>query len=66
MLSRPRITRGQQKLWSERATLFLHDDNTVDRILAEGDVESELHGRSDARRATDQAELLLTGQAKRR
>jgi lipopolysaccharide export system protein LptA len=61
VLSRPRITRGQQKLWSERATLFLHDDNTVDRILAEGAVESELHGRSDARARADQAELLLTG-----
>ena len=61
VMSRPRITREQQKLWSDRATLFLRDDNTVDHILAEGDVESELHGRSDARARADQVELLLTG-----
>jgi lipopolysaccharide export system protein LptA len=61
VLSRPRITREQQKVWSDRATLFLRDDNTVDHILAEGDVESELHGRSDARARADQVEFLLTG-----
>jgi lipopolysaccharide export system protein LptA len=61
VLSRPRIVREQQKLRSDRATLFLREDNTVDHILAEGDVESELHGRSDARASANQAEFLLTG-----
>ena len=61
VLTRPRITREQQKLWSERATLFLREDNTVDHILAEGDVESELHGSSDVRARADQVDFLLTG-----
>jgi lipopolysaccharide export system protein LptA len=61
VLSRPRLSRAEQQLRSDKATLFLRDDNTVDRILAEGDVESELHGRAQARSRADRAELLLTG-----
>jgi lipopolysaccharide export system protein LptA len=60
-----RLTRERQQLQSGRATFFLRDDNTVDRILAEGDVRSEFHGRasfnSDAHARSDRAELLLTG-----
>ena len=61
VLTRPRLSRAEQQLRSDKATLFLRDDNTVDRILAEGNVESELHGRSEARSRADRAELLLTG-----
>jgi lipopolysaccharide export system protein LptA len=65
-----RLTRERQQLRSDRATFFLRDDNTVDRILAEGDVQSEFHGRSssnsktsnsDAQARSDSAELSLTG-----
>ena len=49
VLSDVRITREGQQLQSQQATFFLRDDNTVDRILAEGDVRSEVRGRSDAR-----------------
>jgi len=65
VLSEVRVTREQQRLQSEHATFFLRDDNTVDRILAEGDVESEFHGRapssSGAHARSDRAELFLTG-----
>lgn len=61
VLSHPRMLREQQQLWSDTATFFLRPDNTVDRVLAEGDVETELHGASDARTRADRAELLLTG-----
>jgi lipopolysaccharide export system protein LptA len=61
VLSQPQLTRDQQKVRSDKATLFLRDDNTVDHILAEGGVRSELHGRSDANARSDRAELFLTG-----
>jgi lipopolysaccharide export system protein LptA len=61
VLTRPRMSREPQQLWSDKATFFLRPDNTVDRVLAEGDVETELHGASDARSRADRAELLLTG-----
>lgn len=61
VLTRPRMSREPQQLQSERATFFLRPDNTVDRVLAEGDVESELRGASEARTRTDRAELSLTG-----
>jgi len=61
VLSHPRMSREQQQLWSDTATFFLRPDNTVDRVLAEGNVETELHGASDARTRADRAELLLTG-----
>ena len=65
VLTGVRLTREQQQLQSEHATFFLRDDNTVDRVLAEGDVESEFHGRalsgSGAHARSDRVELFLTG-----
>jgi lipopolysaccharide export system protein LptA len=65
-----RLTREGQRLESDQATFFLRDDNTVDRVLAEGNVRSEFHGRassnsktsnSEARARSDRAELFLAG-----
>jgi lipopolysaccharide export system protein LptA len=65
-----RMTRERQQMQSDQATFFLREDNTVDRILAEGEVQTELHGRvsSDSKAAasetharSDRAELWLTG-----
>ena len=61
VLSQPRVVHDQRRLRSDRATLLLRDDNTVDRIMAEGDVESEIHGASDATARADRGELFLTG-----
>jgi lipopolysaccharide export system protein LptA len=71
------VTRPQQEMQSNQATFFLRDDNTVDHILAEGNVESELRLRSssksnskmagsktsgsETRERSDRAELFLTG-----
>jgi lipopolysaccharide export system protein LptA len=60
-LTSVRMTREQQKMRSDQATFFLRADDTVDRILAEGNVESEIHGRSETRERSDRAELWLTG-----
>jgi lipopolysaccharide export system protein LptA len=40
------VTREQQEMWSDQATFFLREDDTVDHILAEGNVRSVIHGRS--------------------
>src|ERR1700691_2561162 len=42
------MTREQQEARSDEATFFLREDNTVDHILAEGDVESDVHGKSNS------------------
>ena len=71
------MSREQQEAWSDQATLFLRGDNTVDRVLAEGNVRSEIPGRAAAksnskpldsttsvtetRERSDRAELFLSG-----
>ena len=47
-LTKVHMTRAQQEMQSDQATFFLRPDNTVERILAEGDVESVIHGRSSS------------------
>src|SRR6267143_506040 len=61
VLTAVRLARQRQQLQSDQATFFLRGDNTVDRILAEGNVRSEFQGRAGARARSDRAELLLTG-----
>ena len=67
VLTTVHMTREQQEAWSDHATFFLREDDTVDHILAEGDVETVLHGRSssnsnsETRERSDNAELFLTG-----
>jgi lipopolysaccharide export system protein LptA len=61
VLTAVRLARERQQLESDQATFFLREDNTVHRILAEGNVRSEFHGRSETHARSDRAELLLTG-----
>jgi lipopolysaccharide export system protein LptA len=61
VLTAVRLTRERQQLQSDQATFFLREDNTVDRILAEGNVESEFQGQADEHARSDRAELFLTG-----
>ena len=61
VLTMVHMTREQQDAWSDQATFFLREDDTVDHILAEGDVRSEIHGRSEMHERSDHAELFLTG-----
>jgi lipopolysaccharide export system protein LptA len=70
VLDAVRLIRERQRMQSDHATFFLRDDNTVDHVLAEGNVETELHGRassnskasnSETRERSDRAELFLTG-----
>ncbi len=65
VLTTVHMTREQQEAWSDVATFFLREDDTVDHIVAEGDVWSEIHGgassNSETRERSDHAELFLTG-----
>jgi len=70
VLTAVRMIRDLQEMQSDQATFFLREDNTVDRVLAEGDVQSETHGRassnsktsnSETHERSDHAELFLTG-----
>ncbi len=61
MLTAVRMIRERQRMQSDQASFFLRNDNTVDHILAEGDVEAELLGRSETHARSDRAELSLTG-----
>ncbi|MGA2334844.1 MAG: LPS export ABC transporter periplasmic protein LptC [Terriglobales bacterium] len=61
VLTTVHMTREQQEGWSDQATFFLREDDTVDHILAEGDVRSEIRGNSELHERSDQAELFLAG-----
>ncbi len=61
VLTHVQMTRPGERVRSEHATFFLRGDNTVERILAEGDVQSELHGKSEGHARADRADLTLTG-----
>jgi lipopolysaccharide export system protein LptA len=62
-LTEVHMTREQQDARSDQATFFLREDNTVERILAEGDVESDVRNAStsETHERSDRAELFLTG-----
>jgi lipopolysaccharide export system protein LptA len=45
VLTTVHMTREQEEARADQATFFLREDNTVERILAEGDVESDVPGR---------------------
>jgi len=61
VLTKPRMSRESQQLYSNKAQFLLRPDNTVERVVAEGEVEADLQGSSQARSRADRAELLLTG-----
>jgi len=60
-LTHARLTRQQQEMQSDEATMFLREDNTVDRILADGNVESAFQGSSNTHTRSDHAEMFLSG-----
>ncbi|MGA3089444.1 MAG: LPS export ABC transporter periplasmic protein LptC [Terriglobales bacterium] len=65
VLTTVHMTRAKQDTRADEATFFLRDDNTVDHVVAVGDVQSELRGRqssnSETHASSDRSELFLTG-----
>jgi lipopolysaccharide export system protein LptA len=59
LLQAVRMQQGAQRGDADNATLFLSSDNTLDRILAAGDVRVALGGKQPTQLHADQLELLL-------
>ena len=67
VLEQPHMIRGEEKLESDTATLFLQPDNTLERVLASGNVhadtvQSNSQGHSEMHASSGQAELLMAGE----
>jgi lipopolysaccharide export system protein LptA len=58
-LIQPKLVRNDQQVTARRATLFLDDKNTVERVLAQGDVQGQAHGKSEVTGRSDSAEFFL-------
>ncbi|HEV7550552.1 MAG TPA: LptA/OstA family protein, partial [Candidatus Angelobacter sp.] len=59
VLEHPHIEDGQQRADANEATVFLKADNTVDHILAQGNVLVETAGEQPAQVQSTQLDLLL-------
>jgi lipopolysaccharide export system protein LptA len=67
VLEQPHMTRGEEKLESETATLFLGPENRLQRVVASGNVradtlQSNSKGRSEMHARSGQAELEMVGE----
>ena len=58
-LDLPRLQYGTRRSTADKGTLFLRADNTVDRILAAGNVRVESEDSSSEKIESDQMELLV-------
>ena len=63
VLDAVRLVRERQRMQSKQATFFLRDDNTVERILAEGDVESEFSRKPSS--GSSNTNTSISGSAER-
>jgi lipopolysaccharide export system protein LptA len=59
VLDLPRMRNASRSASADKGTLFLRADNTVDRILASGNVRVESQGASSAKVQSNQLELLM-------
>jgi lipopolysaccharide export system protein LptA len=62
VLERARLESGAQHAEADRATVSLRPDNTIDRLLAEGNVRLESKSQQPLRTRADQLELILAEQ----
>jgi lipopolysaccharide export system protein LptA len=59
VLEQPLLTRGAQRMESQKAILFLRPDNSVDHIVASDGVQADLAGDSPVHARATQAEFSL-------
>src|SRR5579864_717371 len=59
LLDHPRIKRTTQKFEAEEAKFFLRPDNTVERIVASGNVQADTAGSSDMHLRAAKGDVLL-------
>jgi len=62
VLDHAHLVDGQQRADADQATLFLRPDNTVDRILAQGNVLVQAAGAQPAKVQAAQLEMLMAAQ----
>src|SRR5271165_2555363 len=62
VLDHPRLQNGTRKCDADEATLFLRSDNTLDRVLALGNVLVQSQGSQPAEARSDQLELIMAKQ----
>jgi lipopolysaccharide export system protein LptA len=61
LLAHVHITHGLQNVEAERATVFLTEDNAIERILGDGSVEVTATGATHLKLDSERAEILLAG-----
>jgi lipopolysaccharide export system protein LptA len=59
LLDHPHLLRGDERLESDAATLFLGKDNRLERVIATGDVQADVGGRTQMQARAEQAELQM-------
>lgn len=59
VLEEPRVHSDQREFLAKQATIYLRDDNTVDHLLATGDVQAEMPGTTRIHATAKQADILL-------
>src|SRR5215468_8912104 len=59
VLDHPHVENGPDKSQAEKATVFLRPDNSIDRVLATGDVRIEASGTQSTQVRAAQLELLM-------
>ena len=61
VLDQVSLKRPATSFQTRQLTLFFREDNTVERMKAEGDVQAEARGRSNLNVTSPQAEVFLSG-----
>ncbi len=64
VLDHPKLAGRVQNSQADKATLFLAPDNTLDRIVAAGNVQIETRGNQLSHTRSNQLELLMSGGSK--
>ena len=62
VLDHPQLRSGVRQCDSDEATLFLRPDNTLDRVLARGNVMVKAEGAQPAEARSDELELIMAEQ----
>jgi lipopolysaccharide export system protein LptA len=62
VLDRPHVQNGARRCDADEATLFLRPDNTLDRVLARGNVLVQAEGSQPAEARSEQLELIMSKQ----
>jgi len=66
VLEQPRLVHGDEQFDARQATLFLGEDNSVERVVAADDVRGTVEAGSPLSGRADQVEIFLSGGSRNR